>query len=528
MNNILSLTKILLINNFNINKIFKKDKLARKILILVLFLIISAFLFFSMYQMYYSILLFSNPETMIEAVLTITILMAVTLTLITSTTQMIQIFARSNDFDLLMSLPVKPREIIIAKILTILATNYFSIVLFVFAPAFSAIVFNIAMPSIFYLNYLLIVIFFPLFITGILGILFYYIKMIFRNFRYKNLLVILSSITFFVLYMLFFNIGMDNENMDKLLDTIISNLKYIYYPGSFAVNALTGDFKSLIIFIGLNLLVFAVFIYSFNRNYVKLNNINVSVKKHKNTEIKDSKRTNNTIELFKIEVKRYFGLSSYVLNTIIGKIMIIIFIIIFYSSINKEVEGINIPSELPVMLLMGVITFGITLTSTTSSAISLEGKKFWNVKSLPISHNSVFKSKILLEALIGTIFGLIGVILGFILFKINIITILLISILTVLLAIHNGVLGLIINLLFPKMEWDLPIRAIKQSMSVFVSMLASFAITIILIALGVLIYSYTELINLVVIGLIGTILIILITEVLILKYRGKKWYININ
>ena len=128
------------------------------------------------------------------------------------------------------------------------------------------------------------------------------------------------------------------------------------------------------------------------------------------------------------------------------------------------------------------------MTSITSSVISLEGRNISILKSLPIKTKTILMSKIYAAFLITTPALLVGDLILFIRFRTSILETLLLIVLSILMPLISHFIGIIINLKYPKLEWENPAEAVKQSTSSFVAVMIGMFILIISlsIALGLM------------------------------------------
>jgi ABC-2 type transport system permease protein len=182
---------------------------------------------------------------------------------------------------------------------------------------------------------------------------------------------------------------------------------------------------------------------------------------------------------FALQVKRYFGSTMYLINTIVGPMMLIVFMIIgSFSGVDEikiyllmfEREGLLVP------ILSAAILFTSSICMITASTISLEGKNINMLKSLPLSITTIFQAKIALQVVITMVVNVVAIIMGLLLYDISFMTALVLTVISLIASILYAVLGLLINLLFPKMEWDSETIVVKQSMSVIVAMVGSMLI----------------------------------------------------
>ena len=230
------------------------------------------------------------------------------------------------------------------------------------------------------------------------------------------------------------------------------------------------------------------------------------------------------------EAREYINIRSYVLNTIIGPVLSLVFTITLSKQMINGLEGLlpegtlNVPMESFVFgFIIMICTFFLFLTNTCASSISLEGKNFWIIKSAPVKTSSVFISKILLNVIITVPFAIANVVISSILTKANI----LYSVFALLMLLccvgYFSILGLYVNILLPKFDFDSPVKVIKQSLSALITtgiaFVLSFALIILYILLGNMI---NPLIALIICFMFN--LIILIISIMLLKTHGKRKY----
>ena len=155
--------------------------------------------------------------------------------------------------------------------------------------------------------------------------------------------------------------------------------------------------------------------------------------------------------------------------------------------VNSLVEqGIQVTVEqvksyIPI-ILFGFICFTSLMSSITSSMISLEGKSFSILKSLPVKPITIILCKILTAIIIMIPIILIGDLIIFIRFKLSILEIFIILITSIILPLVAETLGIIINIKYPKMDAENDTEVVKQSISSMVAVLLGMALTGITIA----------------------------------------------
>ena len=122
--------------------------------------------------------------------------------------------------------------------------------------------------------------------------------------------------------------------------------------------------------------------------------------------------------------------------------------------------------------------FCATLTPTTSSAISMEGKEIWIAKSIPAPAGIWLNAKLCMNLVLVGPPMLVACTLFAIFYRGFLSPSALVSIFVVPVAalLLSTVLGLFVNAKLPRLNWKAETEVVKQSAAVFVTMLICFAI----------------------------------------------------
>ena len=445
------------------------------------------------------------------------------------------ILFEAKDNDLLFSLPISRGKILFVRIFKLILFQYIYNLMFLL-PTFVIYIY-FEHPSInFYLLSFIMTILIPIIPTVISSIIGYIIKLISSKSKSKKIIqTILSSIIFMGIFFLSFNLNNFINEIALRANSINDILTKIYYPVG-AYITLINKFD-IIVFIKLlliNIIPFILFILlggKYYFNIISTSNNNTS-KKNKNK--KELFKKNTPIKALTIkELKRYFSSPVYMFNTIFGLLLILVITVLLCIKGNsiidtllstEEVGGINI--SLPLLYYI-LVLFSCLMTSITSSSISLEGKTINITKSLPISEKDILKSKIIYPYIIELPFVIISELIFFIIFKVNIIYILLIFSMSISTITLSSILGLVINLKYPKMNASNDTEVVKQSMSSMVAVFINMGIIIISV-IGI--FSLYDKLNIYLLLGIHVLIIILVTIVLyyILMNKGIKEYRSIN
>ena len=134
------------------------------------------------------------------------------------------------------------------------------------------------------------------------------------------------------------------------------------------------------------------------------------------------------------------------------------------------------------MLLLAACLFCAMICPITATSISLEGKNFWIVRSLPIPANRYLGAKLALNLLLNVSVSWLSILILSFVYHFAPVTTLLLLALTLLAALCSGLFGLIVNLHFPRFDYDREIVVVKQSLSTMITVFAGMGFSFLIIA----------------------------------------------
>lgn len=538
MNKLLSLIKVEIIHGYSINKLSKKKNSNRKLGPFIATMVLSLFLigFVAFYAIMFGSICkqTNNLDFLLVISYSLGSMLCFTLTISKSNGMLFE----SKDFELLMSMPIKPKTIVLSKLISLLILNYLSFGL-ITVPFF--IVHGIFSNAniLFYLLALIAILVGPLLIVTFCSFVSYILGVILKNVKSKSIIMsILSLIIFiaiFMLYMIFVNkldySGLSPEEELKYLgEMLVSTKESImkYYPITKILSlGLSGDFLYYLLYLAIMVVPFTGLVLFVGKNYLTAN-MNAKVSgRSKDFKLNKQKQNNKILSLLKRDFKRFFSSSGQVLNIGIGPIISTVILVVMMINFNKNAEMGDeefLKGFMPIMLTLTVgFTYGIM--PSTSSSISLEGKNFWILKSSPIKTKDVFISKVLFYLIMCAPFIVINTILMYIISGIGVLDLVLIFIIQILLVLVYSVEGLWINILTPKFDWDNEIKAIKQGTGSILSMLLGFGLGTIMYITPFIAFSFGY--NGLVLLLFNVIFVLLIMSIILFTH-GKRRYEKIE
>jgi len=532
MRNFWILFKVNLINSLKLNKLRKglsKNRFTQALfpiiaVILALIIIVAIglflFMFFGLYiavEDYYGMLLFGFVVSNLLSLFT-------TISIANS-----YLFV-SKDYELLMSFPIKPKTIIASKLSNLLILNY---ILFALLYIPTIIIYGIfTSPGIiFYLLSIVLFIVGPLLVVTIASAISYFLNLLLARLKYKNLIQTVFLFAFFLGFMylyfkFYFGFIPDGTGQDELelirqsINRLTSVLEKVFYLGKWAAIGLSSNYLYLLLYIGISIVPFLGFISIVSKNFSKAVARSRISYTNKNFVLTEQKSSGQVKALIKREIKFLFSNASVALNLLTGPLIssIMAFIYIY----NSGTFPFELDPRVHMLIVLGITLFMSSTLATTANSISLEGKNLWIIKSAPIEEMRIFTAKILLNLLVALPFFIINTILVTVFFKPGIIDILMFIIIAVLYNLFDGTYSLFINLCFPKLDWDNPVRVVKQSLSSFITIFSSY---IVVAGISIAAFILHKIDFTIMYLLISIILIALISVfVIILKTSGIKMF----
>lgn len=483
------------------------------------------------------------PGHLTYIVLTIFIMVTSLLTIIEGVYKSQGILFEARDNDLLFSLPITKSKIFFIRVFKLITFQFIYNSLFML-PAIIVYAMYEKTNVSFYLISLIMLVLLPI-IPTILGcVLGYIVKGLSSKFKARNIVQVLftSLILLGVFYVSF--------NMQGMLGSIIQNansiqevITKIYYPAGLYINLIQNfNIVDLIILFAINTIPAIVFVYVASIFYFKINS-KLGEKGNSNKKVAITKSTEKTFKvrtqlsgLIHKEMKRFFSSPVFMVNAGLG--MVLMIAVTFALSINFDgmlngmMQGTEI--EVPIdeiknmmpKVFYGFVVFISCMTSMTSSMISLEGKSFNITKSLPVPEEKILLSKVLTSNILSIPIILICDVIFFVAFKVEIIDIVFILLASIVMPTLTALIGILMNLKYPKMNATSDTEVVKQSMSSMLSVFIGMFVAMLSIAIIIMGSSFN--INLFVALELLTFSIIAFMLWRILKKYGVKRFQEVN
>lgn len=384
----------------------------------------------------------------------------------------------SKGYDSLSALPITQLQIVSSRFIRMYVEDLI-LTLVILLPGIAVYGFMIKPGLMMYvlsLVSILVIPLLPLIASTIVGTL---ITGISARMRHKTMTQTLLTLIFVVVIMLgsFGSSKLEGEltpeaikNLAGMVHEMIGN---IYPPAIWMAEAMLGDtLLGLALYYVLTFALLSAMLYVITKYFHSICSRLYETSAKHNYKMQTLKGKSVILTLYAKELRRYFASSIYVTNTIVGPIMATLMSVsILVVGMEKVQDSIGLPFDLKSFLPFVVAAiFG--MMTTTSTSISMEGKQFWIIKSLPVSTKMILDSKILMNLSLIAPFYLVSEVLLIIATKPGLMDLIWLICIPLCLIFFSCVVGITVNLIFYNLNWEREEYIIKQSAS---SMLGGFA-----------------------------------------------------
>lgn len=186
------------------------------------------------------------------------------------------------------------------------------------------------------------------------------------------------------------------------------------------------------------------------------------------------------------EFKRYFASGIYVSNTIMGPVL---GVVMSAALVVTGVDGISQMLMLPLDIggLVPFLAAGVfSMMPPVSVSVSMEGKNWWIVKSLPIPTKTILDAKLLMNLLLILPFYLVSEILLILALRPGVAELVWLVVIPLVLVLFSCVFALTANLRLPVMEWESEASVVKQSSASLVGGMGGLLATVLCAAVTLL------------------------------------------
>lgn len=428
-----------------------------------------------------------------------------------------------KDNDLLLSMPIKPRDIVFARIFVVLIYNYLINAIIMLPAIIFYGLYTANLTGV--IGGILVFLLVPLLATALASGVGYAVAEISKRLKNKNFFTIVITLAFVFLYI--FGYTALTENIDVILENLLGisgelaeNYKILYFIGRAGLLDPLPTLSLAIASIGAALIAY----YLISSRYIKIVTDNRGVKK---TVYKEKKlRTGTTLgALLEKDIRHFISSPMYFLNGALSLIMCVVVGIL--AILNKDMlaslsEDLFASSDSLANVAIALTALVSSFTIISACSLSVEGKQFWIMKSMPIRAKDALFSKALMQFVISALPILVGSVLMIIATSPSPLYWAVYIIAPQLVSAVFSVTGILINTAFPKFDYENEAQAVKQSLATLVSMLVCMLFAFALLIGTLIISIFSALLG--ALFLLAVPILLLVVELLVLAGPAAKRY----
>ncbi len=380
-----------------------------------------------------------------------------------------------KDNQLLLSLPIKTSFVIASRIVTVLIYNYIIEAMLIIP---TAVVYLILGGNVWGLiGSLIVAVLVPLLATALASGVGYAVANIARRMKYKTLVTTLLSVLFMVVYFVvyFGMLGM-GEDFEPTPESIEAMGQMLRPFGVIGQAQLLSPVPLLLLVLITAAVCFLAF-YFINKNYIVI----ITETKEAGKRVYREKRLAKKSAVNAIarkEFSKIFSSAGYLLNGGSGIIFLVFTIVIVIAegeSLSAVVTALGL-TDTPLALIVAPIAVSAIVASVamimySTSTVSLEGKNFWIIKSIPVSAKDIIIGKTLPNIIISSLLGVVGGAIICFAVGFDIVCFIFYILTPVTASIAFSFMGTALNIAKPKLDFVNEMQVVKQSFPVFVSMM---------------------------------------------------------
>ncbi|MBP5223670.1 MAG: hypothetical protein J6Z35_11025 [Lachnospiraceae bacterium] len=429
-----------------------------------------------------------------------------------------------KEYDMLMSLPFRPKDIAAGKFLYMYVQSlpwYMSvslammIVYGVYSGAAAAVY-----PLWVILSLILPVI--PMLAAAFAGFLIAKAGSGFQNKTMAQTVLVLIFVLICFASRFFLEDAIRGGRMNEVLETISDSTERvsgIYLPAGWFAGAVSRfEISGMLLLAGSSIALFELIFLFVGNSYRKINSALKSHAASGNFVMAEQKGRSLLHTIAFKEFRRMTGSVTYMPNALIGECLclisgIAVLFVDFDRMLAKILQDAPVTKEMLYPAIPLIIYFFIGIVATTAFTLSLEGKNYWIVQSLPISRKVLCQGKMLFNLYLTLPVTLFATVTFCISSGAPFLNTVLYLILGICLCAFSTAWGMVCGIKHMRLDWENEVEIIKQGAAVAVylmpNMLGSMILIVGVVALGTVISQ----------NLITLCLILLVLGLAVLSYR---------
>lgn len=385
----------------------------------------------------------------------------------------------AKDNELLLSLPVPPRYILVSRVASLIGINYLYEAL-VAIPAAVCWVMHCPVTAVGIAAFLLTCLCLPLLATAVSALFGWLLSLLTARIRSKTLFSTLFSLTFLIVYFLGYQKLMNGMTTLAVNGTALAETLGAFQP-LYAMSAAISDGNALYLLESLLIMLvpFAVCCFVLSATFIRTVTAQRGAARVEYREKREAPKS-AALALFWREGKRFLSSSTYIVNAGLGVFAAVaaaVLLAVKWDDIASALALMDFSAPMLAALLACALCFLSSMTTITAAAVSMEGKHIWIAQSLPVSSWALLRAKLQLHLALMAPAMLVPGVVAVVLLKAAALDALFLILLPQLFTLFLAVLGLAMNLKMPNLNWNNETAAVKNSFAVMIVIFGGWLVT---------------------------------------------------
>ena len=253
----------------------------------------------------------------------------------------------------------------------------------------------------------------------------------------------------------------------------------------FIASGIAGKPIGLIATVFGSLVVGGLTVWAISANYKRINQSIAAKVGGKKFVMQGQTQASVKKTLLRREFKLFFSSSTNIMNSLIGPVVVIALSIMFLvkggitamfesgGELNPDevASSLKLVSDILISALPFFTVMLISVNTYASYAFSLEGKRLWVLKSLPIAVKDIIGAKMFVSIVLGAPFAVIATVIAGVGLNASAFDIAFSCVIVVAYCVCDVVIGLLVNFKYNFFGWVNEAEVVKRGASVIICML---------------------------------------------------------
>lgn len=398
----------------------------------------------------------------------------------------VSVFFFSRDARFLAALPVREDSLVLAKLVAVYLYLLFLSFLLMF-PGLAVYLYNTGMGVYTVIMAVLVLLLTPLLPMFIVTILILPFANIFSNSRHKRTLILI-----FNFLMIFAIIGIQLftgnlvENPARMEEVLVSGSFLVligrgFPPGIWVTRIFLGSYRDLFLFLALNILLFFI-LKGLAGIFFRKALLSFSEDRGNSRGEIYYKEKSLAYHLLRRNILIIIREPMFFLNTVLSMLAPLLVVIIMLFTGELSLDLLQSPRLEPYLLLIvSIIMISPAVTGNISAtAITREGKAFWETRVLPIKAVDNIRYRILTTIIFCLTGSLILLLITLVVLPLTLKMIIIAATFCLTVTLFLATIDILIDIYRPILNWTNPTAAVKNNLNVTFSLLIRGVIALII------------------------------------------------